>query len=314
MASSELRSGRAEPGAALVCRYFALIIRAISVLEGIALVGNSEFAIIDEAFPYLAQRLLTDDTPRLRESLRYMVYGRSNVLDVDRLIELLSALETFTVNSRSAGGDVVPALPGGTATVPALPPPQVPALPLPLPPALSPLFAPFAPVQPGAGFAGESSFVAEGGVAVAGPPEAGTEPPAARAALQFMLSEDGTFFRSFLLDEIVSSIDAFSRSQLRALVERLDLTDVLLPLWLPGAKKSMVPLAVDVDDDDRAQVESVARLLSFLAGGSVRSLVQRGSMDVLPLLPRVAQQIMPEVALRLTSRIAARFIRYMYVE
>ena len=28
--------------------YFALIIRAIAVLEGIALVGNPEFAIIDE--------------------------------------------------------------------------------------------------------------------------------------------------------------------------------------------------------------------------------------------------------------------------
>ena len=39
--------------------YFALIIRAISVLEGIALVGNPEFAIIDEAFPYIARRLLT---------------------------------------------------------------------------------------------------------------------------------------------------------------------------------------------------------------------------------------------------------------
>ena len=35
--------------------YFALIIRAIGVLEGIALVGNSDFAIVDEAYPYIAQ-------------------------------------------------------------------------------------------------------------------------------------------------------------------------------------------------------------------------------------------------------------------
>lgn len=35
--------------------YFALIIRAIGVLEGIALVGNPDFAIVDEAYPYLAQ-------------------------------------------------------------------------------------------------------------------------------------------------------------------------------------------------------------------------------------------------------------------
>merc|ERR1740138_1785786 len=33
--------------------YSALIIRAISVLEGIALVGNPDFAIIDEAYPYI---------------------------------------------------------------------------------------------------------------------------------------------------------------------------------------------------------------------------------------------------------------------
>ena len=50
--------------------YFALVIRAIGVLEGIALVGNPQFAIIDEAFPYLSKRLLTDEAPRLRQALR----------------------------------------------------------------------------------------------------------------------------------------------------------------------------------------------------------------------------------------------------
>jgi len=46
--------------------YFALIIRAIGVLEGIALVGDPEFALVDEAYPYIAKRLLTDPTPRLQ--------------------------------------------------------------------------------------------------------------------------------------------------------------------------------------------------------------------------------------------------------
>jgi aarF domain-containing kinase len=59
--------------------YFALIIRAIGVLEGIALVGDPGFALVDEAYPYLAKRLLTDDTPRLRAALKYMVYGKSKV-------------------------------------------------------------------------------------------------------------------------------------------------------------------------------------------------------------------------------------------
>jgi hypothetical protein len=29
-----------------------------------------------QAFPYIAKRLMTDDSPRLREALRYMVYGK----------------------------------------------------------------------------------------------------------------------------------------------------------------------------------------------------------------------------------------------
>jgi aarF domain-containing kinase len=50
--------------------YFALIIRAISVLEGIALVGNPEFAIVDEAYPYISRRLMTDDSARLKAAFR----------------------------------------------------------------------------------------------------------------------------------------------------------------------------------------------------------------------------------------------------
>lgn len=44
---------------------------------------------MDEAYPYISKRLLTDDSPRLREALRYMIYGKSNVFDVERLIDLL---------------------------------------------------------------------------------------------------------------------------------------------------------------------------------------------------------------------------------
>lgn len=76
--------------------YFALVIRAIGVLEGIALVGNPNFAIIDEAYPYIARRLMTDDSPRLKAALRYMVYGREGSFDAEKLIDLLQALEKFT--------------------------------------------------------------------------------------------------------------------------------------------------------------------------------------------------------------------------
>ncbi|GIL68594.1 hypothetical protein Vafri_21849 [Volvox africanus] len=86
--------------------YFALIIRAIGVLEGIALVGNPDFALVDEAYPYIAKRLLTDDSPRLMAALRYMVYGRDGVFDADRLIDLLGALEQFVESSQTAMGNL----------------------------------------------------------------------------------------------------------------------------------------------------------------------------------------------------------------
>ena len=75
--------------------YFALVIRAIGVLEGIALVGNPDFAIVDEAYPYISKRLLTDDSPRLKAALRYMVYGQTGVFDIERMLDLLQALESF---------------------------------------------------------------------------------------------------------------------------------------------------------------------------------------------------------------------------
>ena len=76
--------------------YFALVIRAISVLEGIALVGNPNFAIIDEAYPYIARRLMTDRSPRLQAALKYMIYGKEGVFDAENAIDLLQALEKFT--------------------------------------------------------------------------------------------------------------------------------------------------------------------------------------------------------------------------
>lgn len=317
------------------CRYFALIIRAISVLEGIALVGDEDFAIIDEAFPYIAQRLLTDDSPRLRAALRYMVYGKGSTLDIERLIDLLSALETFSVNSKTASGNlnsgadgtpsIAAGLPGDTGTPRPVPTPVVqgislPELPVPLPQMLAPVFAPIAPWQQGAMAGavndqpGAVGLPWEAAAPTVGAPGGMSAEPRVRAALQFMLSPEGSFFRSFLLDEIVCSIDALSRSQIHQLVRQLRLEDVLLPVWLPGATRHSVPLAGHVTDADRQQVDSIAKLINFLVGGSLQEAFTRSSMqaDVLPLLPRVAQEVVPEVVMRLTSRLAARFIRYMY--
>lgn len=40
------------------------------------MVGNPDFALVDEAYPYISKRLLTDESPRLREALRCEGYER----------------------------------------------------------------------------------------------------------------------------------------------------------------------------------------------------------------------------------------------
>jgi len=44
-------------------------------------------------------------------------------------------------------------------------------------------------------------------------------PESAREALKFLFSAEGAFFRDFIMDEVVRSIDAMSRAQVKTLVE-----------------------------------------------------------------------------------------------
>ncbi|EOD32133.1 hypothetical protein EMIHUDRAFT_63514, partial [Emiliania huxleyi CCMP1516] len=55
--------------------YFVYMSRAFSTLEGIGLSSDSNYAILKECFPYLAKRLLSDDSPRARGALRTLLYG-----------------------------------------------------------------------------------------------------------------------------------------------------------------------------------------------------------------------------------------------
>ncbi|GAB4818789.1 hypothetical protein N2152v2_005835 [Parachlorella kessleri] len=359
--------------------YFAIVIRAIGVLEGIALVGDPDFALVDEAYPYLSKRLMTDDSPRLREALRYMgrgssggsiklpavlaaadpgtdpcltlpachggaaqVYGRDSVFDADRLIDLLVAFETFTERSKSARGnldldpeyihaiDLPPSSPAaaalasgtstsisadrvpvGSAGTPGLPPARAGAppqwgLPMPWPNAL-PLAA-AAPLVSLAPFVGQAP--ASG--------SSGSETARTREALRFVFSPEGAFFRDFLTNELVRSIDALSREQLLQLLTVLGLQNARLPLLLPGARKLFLAVAPTITPEDRRVVENVAKLVDFLTGGSTLRLLGPGGdpaalRELLPFLPSVATQMVPEVSRKLLSRISARLIREVFI-
>ncbi|CAM9441310.1 unnamed protein product [Phaeothamnion confervicola] len=184
--------------------YFALVIRAIGVLEGIALVGNPDFAIVDEAYPYISKRLLTDESPRLRAALRYMIYGKGNVFDVERLIDMLQAFETFAaVRDDKAGNVRTAAAAGATASAGAV-----------------------------AGGAPAVAMVAAGGSG-GGPGDAGK----AREALRFLFSPEGAFFREFLLDEVVKGVDCLSRDAARELAYTVGLRGP----WVPSLLRAIAP-------------------------------------------------------------------------
>ena len=70
--------------------YYALIIRSLVTLEGIALSINPKFKILGAAYPYFATRLLVDPDPDLRNSLKEMVLSE-NTLRWERLDELVSS-------------------------------------------------------------------------------------------------------------------------------------------------------------------------------------------------------------------------------
>ncbi|MGK7889735.1 MAG: ABC1 kinase family protein [Leptolyngbyaceae cyanobacterium] len=54
--------------------YYALIIRSLVTLEGIAIKVDPEFKVLSKAYPYVAKRLLTDEAPELRASLQDLLF------------------------------------------------------------------------------------------------------------------------------------------------------------------------------------------------------------------------------------------------
>ena len=69
--------------------YYALIIRSLLTLEGIALSVDPNFKILGAAYPYFARRLMEDPDPQLRESLKEMLFDNEK-FNWGRLEDLLS--------------------------------------------------------------------------------------------------------------------------------------------------------------------------------------------------------------------------------
>merc|ERR1711871_871202 len=235
--------------------YFALVIRAISVLEGIALVGNPEFAIVDEAFPYISKRLLTDESPRLREAFRYMVYGKGDSFDVVRMIDMLQALEKFVAVKDKGDGSAFKqeGMRGST-------------------------FVGKAGDTVGSQALNENTAIGYVGSRFELSTDRnskvnGDDDQVTREALKFFFSEDGEVLREFVLDEISAGVDALSRDALRELVTRIGVRQSGVSRFMSSSQKAFFQtLAPKLSEKDRKVVDSLVQLVVFFTsserGGS----------------------------------------------
>jgi len=228
--------------------YFALVIRAISVLEGIALVGNPEFAIIDEAYPYIARRLMTDDSPRLKAALKYMVYGKEGRFDAERLIDLLQALEKFTAVRDNGDGSAykVDGVRGSKVVGSA---------------------GDFSGSQRvdtsdrdtdvGDGRFRVNAFGGNNNPQDNNQKEEDEE--TVREALRFFFSPDGQVFREFMLEEIVTVVDASSREAVIELTRSIGLNNLPIPSFLKALNPAL-------SEQDKEMVQQIRVLIQFLSG------------------------------------------------
>jgi aarF domain-containing kinase len=168
---------------------------------------------------------MTDKSPRLRAALRYMVYGRDEQFDAENLIDLLQALEKFQAVRDQGDGSAfkVDGVRGGKV------------------------------VGSAGDFSGSQVVdisdrdtdidggrfrVSSGGaLAVDSQPNVAITEPVndertVREALRFFFSEEGEVFRDFMLEEIVTVVDASGRDAVQELVRRVGLANFPVPSFI----------------------------------------------------------------------------------
>ena len=92
--------------------YFLYLARAFATLEGLGLSVDEDFSIVAACFPFLAKRLLTDDSPRAEAALRSLLYssaasaeGGAKGIDPEQLKDVLAGFTEYTESTASVGAD-----------------------------------------------------------------------------------------------------------------------------------------------------------------------------------------------------------------
>ena len=84
---------------------FALIIRAVVSQEGLALRLDPEFKIVRIAYPYIAKKLLTDNSDDIVNILLDIIFDQNGRIQIDKIESLLNILFKDSVNINS---DLIP--------------------------------------------------------------------------------------------------------------------------------------------------------------------------------------------------------------
>ena len=277
--------------------YFALIIRTFSVIEGIALTADPDYAIVPRCMPYLSRRLLTDNDPRMRGALNSLIYGDKSHIDVERLHKLASAFGQFSTGPAAKAPS--------TAT--------------------------------GVTFAAAATERVKGRPAQAYPfaPEEPVISDAVKDAIRVVFSKEGTYAQELIVDELVSAVDAMSREALGEAVKMalssattvaaLQSVEALGPLRsmlmpLPMQSLNAIAPAVKLTDDDKQALYTIRYVMDALlpslanlpdAAIAGRNAVQAAG-EIAPMIPSLlpgiqsttelfVKQLMRRLALRLAE-------------
>jgi hypothetical protein len=78
--------------------YMLYVMRAFTTLEGIGLSIDPQYSIFQECYPYLAKRLMTDDSPRSKAALRNMVF-KNGRLKTEKLMKFSEGFTNYTAST-----------------------------------------------------------------------------------------------------------------------------------------------------------------------------------------------------------------------
>ena len=157
--------------------YYTLLVRSLTILEGIALSSDPNYKVLGAAYPWVARRLLTDKSTELRATLRNLLYTSDGMFRFERMEALLEQ------------------------AVRTPPPPKRPPI------------ATGVSENSSAGEQGTSGTAVGVGTNGTGQGTPAVATKSENTALALLLSDDGEYLRGIMLDEVAKGMDAVTRLQ-----------------------------------------------------------------------------------------------------